>query len=117
MPSPYRGTVAFAVTIRERRGCLHENPPPSPGSRYAVRLGGLPLPADVIVLAIRWYLRFGLSYRDVEELLTERGVKVDHVTTYRWVLRFAPLLADAGHAATPWVTASFGSSTSAGLGV
>jgi len=49
----------------------------------------------VIVLAVRWYLRFGLSYRDVEELLTERGVEVDHVTVYRWVLRFAPLLAEA----------------------
>jgi IS6 family transposase len=34
----------------------------------------------VIVLAVRWYLRFGLSYRDVEELLTERGVEVNHVT-------------------------------------
>jgi transposase-like protein len=41
------------------------------------------------------HLRFGLSYRDVEELLTERGVQVDHVTIYRWVLRFTPLLADA----------------------
>jgi transposase-like protein len=50
---------------------------------------------EVIVLAVRWYLRFGLSYRDVEELLTERGVQVDHVTVYRWVLRFTPLLAEA----------------------
>jgi hypothetical protein len=47
------------------------------------------------VLAVRWYLRFGLSYRDVEELLTEGGVQVDHVTIYRWVQRFTPLLADA----------------------
>jgi transposase-like protein len=49
----------------------------------------------VIVVAVGWYLRFGLSYRDVEELLAERGVQVDHVTVYRWVQRFAPLLADA----------------------
>ena len=49
----------------------------------------------MIVVAVRWYLRFGLSYRDVEELLAERGVVVDHVTVYRWVLRFTPLLADA----------------------
>jgi transposase-like protein len=49
----------------------------------------------VIVLAVRWYLRFGLSYRDVEELLAERGIEVDHVTIYRWVLRFTPLLAEA----------------------
>jgi hypothetical protein len=49
----------------------------------------------VIVLAVRWYLRFRLSHRDVEELLAERGVEVDHVTVYRWVLRFTPLLVDA----------------------
>jgi len=49
----------------------------------------------VIVLAVRWYLRFGLSYRDIEELLIEQGIEVDHVTVYRWVLRFTPLLADA----------------------
>jgi IS6 family transposase len=47
------------------------------------------------LLAVRWYLRFGLSYRDVEELLAERGINVDHVTIHRWVLRFSPLLADA----------------------
>jgi len=45
--------------------------------------------------AVRWYLRYGLSYRDVEELLTERGIEVDHVTIYRWVQRFTPLLIDA----------------------
>ncbi len=39
----------------------------------------------MIVLAVRWYVRFGLSYRDVEELLTERGIEVDHVTVFRWV--------------------------------
>jgi transposase-like protein len=56
---------------------------------------GFRFPPEVIVVAVRWYLRFGLSYRDVEELLTERGVEVDHVTVYRWVQRFTPLLADA----------------------
>jgi transposase-like protein len=49
----------------------------------------------VIVVAVRWYLRYGLSYRDIEELLAERGTEVDHVSVYRWVQRFAPLLADA----------------------
>jgi transposase-like protein len=49
----------------------------------------------VIVVAVRWYLRYGLSYRDVEELLVERGIDVDHVTVYRWVQRFTPLLVDA----------------------
>ena len=52
-------------------------------------------PAETIVLAVRWYLRYGLSYRDVEELLAERGIDVDHVTVHRWVQRFTPLLADA----------------------
>jgi transposase-like protein len=56
---------------------------------------GFRFPSDVIMLAVRWYLRFGLSYRDVEELLAERGVEVDHVTVYRWVQRFTPLLTEA----------------------
>jgi IS6 family transposase len=45
-------------------------------------------PREVISVAVRWYLRYGLSYRDVEELLAERGGTVDHVTVYRWVQRF-----------------------------
>ena len=47
------------------------------------------------MLAVRWYLRFGLSYRDLEELLAERGIDVDHVSLFRWVQRFTPLLVDA----------------------
>jgi transposase-like protein len=47
---------------------------------------------EVILLAIGWYLRFSLSYRDVEELLAERGLSVDHVTVWRWVQRYAPEL-------------------------
>ncbi len=62
-----------------------------PGSGFA----GFRFPPEIIVLAVRWYLRFGLSYRDVEELLAERGIEVDHVTVFRWVQRFTPLLADA----------------------
>jgi hypothetical protein len=53
----------------------------------------------VIVVAVRWYLRYGLSYRDVEELLAERGITVDHVTIYRWGQRFTPLLIDAANPA------------------
>ncbi len=44
---------------------------------------------------MRWYLRYGLSYRDVEKLLAERGVDVDHVTIYRWVQRFTPEFVEA----------------------
>ncbi|HKR48793.1 MAG TPA: hypothetical protein VJT72_04285 [Pseudonocardiaceae bacterium] len=39
---------------------------------------GFRFPPEVITLAVRWYLRFGLSYRDVKELLAERGITVDH---------------------------------------
>jgi transposase, IS6 family len=46
----------------------------------------------VILLAVRWYLRYSLSYRDLEELLAERGIEVDHVTVFRWVQRFTPEL-------------------------
>jgi transposase-like protein len=49
----------------------------------------------VIAVAVRWYLRFGLSYRDVGELLAERGIDVDHVTIYRWVQTFTPEFIDA----------------------
>jgi transposase-like protein len=49
---------------------------------------GFRFPPEVISVAVRWYLRYGLSYRDVEELLAERGVTVDHVTIYWWVQRF-----------------------------
>ena len=57
---------------------------------------GFRFPPEVIVVANRWHLRFGLSYRDVEQLPLERGIEVDHVTVYRWVRRFTPLLFDAG---------------------
>ena len=68
--------------VRSRRGC---------GRRVVVpcsAFAGYRFPPDMILLAVRWYLRFGLppsrpvafSYRDVEELLAERGVTVDHVT-------------------------------------
>jgi transposase-like protein len=53
----------------------------------------------VIAVAVRWYLRYGLSYRDVEELLAERGIDVDHVTVYRWVQRFTPEFLDAARPA------------------
>ena len=47
---------------------------------------------EIIVLCVRWYLRFSLSYRDLEELMTERGLSVDHTTVWRWVQRYAPEL-------------------------
>jgi transposase-like protein len=60
-----------------------------------VSFAGYRFPPDLVLLAVRWYLRYGFSYRDVEELLAERGIDVDHVTIYRWVQRFTPLVIDA----------------------
>jgi len=48
--------------------------------------------AEIILCAVRWDLRYALSYRDVEELLRERGVSIDHTTVFRWVQRYAPEL-------------------------
>src|ERR1700730_12305716 len=81
-----RGAVALAdrdrggeaIRMRRRRSC----PEVQPG---APAFAGYRFPSEVILLAVRWYLRFGLSYRDLEELLAERGIEVDHVTLYRWV--------------------------------
>src|SRR6516164_4561823 len=47
---------------------------------------------DIILLCVRWYLRYSLSYRDLEEIMAERGLSVDHSTIARWVLRYAPVL-------------------------
>src|SRR6266699_2401966 len=77
----------------ETMGMRSRRSSPVPATRSA--FAGFRFPPEVIVVAVRWYLRFNLSYRDVEELLVERGVEVDHVTVYRWVQRFTPLLADA----------------------
>jgi transposase-like protein len=48
--------------------------------------------ADIILLNVRWYCKYALSYRDLEEMMQERGVEVDHSTINRWVLKYAPEL-------------------------
>ena len=68
------------------RGRRETGPATAPGTSSV--FAGFRLPREVISVAVRWYLRYGLSYRDVEELLAERGVTIDHVTVYRWVQRF-----------------------------
>jgi IS6 family transposase len=66
-------------------------PPPDP----AVGVRRVPIPAGRDHRRVRRSLRYSPFYRDVEELLAERGIEVDHVTVHRWVQRFTPLLADA----------------------
>jgi transposase, IS6 family len=58
----------------------------------AERFRGRHFPQEIIVLCVRWYLRYCLSYRDLEEMMAERGVDVDHSTIARWVVHYAPLL-------------------------
>src|SRR5262245_62690393 len=52
---------------------------------------------DIILTCVRWYLAYPLSYRQVEELMEERGVSVDHATINRWVLKYSSQLEDAFH--------------------
>ena len=56
---------------------------------HARAFRGFRFPAEVILWAVRWYLQFPISYRDLERMLTDRGVAVDHTTMYRRVQRFA----------------------------
>jgi transposase-like protein len=90
------GTVALTDLLSggdgvrmKRRRCVAQS------TQLSAAFTGFRFPPEVILLAVRWYLRFGLSYRDLEELLGERGVEVDHFTLHRWVQRFTPLLIDA----------------------
>src|SRR4051812_9673558 len=45
---------------------------------------------EIVLWAVRWYCRYGVSYRDLEQMMGERGVSVDHSTIYRWVQKYAP---------------------------
>ena len=62
---------------------MKRSSPSRPWSAPKLAFAGFRFPSEVIVVAVRWYLRYNLSYRDVEELLAERGVEVDHVTVFR----------------------------------
>ena len=83
-----RSVVGKAVFMKLHQGCRVKHVGLS-------AFAGFRFPPGVIMLTVRWFLRYNLSYRDLEELLAERGVDVDHVTLYRWVQRFTPLLIDA----------------------
>jgi transposase, IS6 family len=74
---------------------MNRRRPRSPVQQLGSGFAGFGFPPEVILIAVRWYLRYGLSYRDLEELLAERGIEVDQVTLFRWVQRITPLLVDA----------------------
>ena len=63
----------------------------------AVSFKGAHFPQDIILMGVRWYLAYPLSYRHVEELMEERGVPVDHATIQRWVVKYSPQLEEAFH--------------------
>ena len=68
---------------------------------------GVHHPKSVILYAVFFYLRYAVSYRDLEEIMAERGVRVDHATLNRWVVKFSPLIAARAQArkrstATSW---------------
>jgi len=63
----------------------------------AISFKGAHFPPDIILMGVRWYVAYPLSYRHVEELLEERGVPIDHATIQRWVVTYSPLLEEAFH--------------------
>ena len=63
----------------------------------AVSFKGAHFPQDIILMGVRWYVAYPLSYRHVEELMEERGISVDHATIQRWVVKYSPQLEEAFH--------------------
>ncbi len=59
------------------------------------RFKGSNFPKCIVLQAIYWYLRYALSYRDIEELMIERGVNIDHSTVHRWVVKYTEMLEEA----------------------
>jgi putative transposase len=63
----------------------------------AISFKGVHFPQDIILMGVRWYVAYPLSYRHVEELMEERGVLLDHATIQRWVVKYSPQLEEAFH--------------------
>ena len=57
-----------------------------------LKMKGMRFPKEIILVCIRWYAAYALSYRNLEEMMLERGVSVDHSTVNRWAIRFLPVL-------------------------
>jgi len=57
-----------------------------------ISFAGKQFPKDIILMAVRWYVAYPLSYRNIEELMDERNVTVDHATVNRWVIEYSPKL-------------------------
>src|SRR4051812_23238776 len=107
MPSPQITGAGLVAKFWRLRLVEHASPWVPPRRRGPMILNGLveklkrrskddfkgrPFEAALILQAVSWYLRYPLSYRDIEELFLERGLEVDHATLNRWVLAYAPLI-------------------------
>src|SRR6516162_4156820 len=80
-----RGSVANASVTKSPY-----KPDPVLGGVWMFR--GRHYDRSIILLCVRWYLAYGLSLRDLEEMMAERGISVDHATIHRWVIRYSPEL-------------------------
>src|SRR3954449_7901652 len=85
-----RGTVALVGSVGRDNDRMITS-----SSASSSAPAGYRFPREVIAVAVRWYLRYGLCYRDVEELLAERGIDIDHVTVHRRVQTFTAEFIDA----------------------
>ena len=63
----------------------------------AISFKGAHFPHDIILMSVRWYVAYPLSYRPVEELMGERGMPIDHATIQRWVVKYSPQLEETLH--------------------
>src|SRR5262245_40840355 len=93
--------VGFVANLHVRRFVLWSLPVTYGAQRgrttMAISFKGAHFPQDIILMGVRWYVAYPLSYRHVEELMQERGVPVDHATIQRWVVKYSPLLEAAFH--------------------
>src|SRR5262252_11117793 len=95
------GGKGFVAKLHLRRFVLWSLPVTYGAQRgratMAISFKGAHFPPDIILMGVRWYVAYPLSYRHVEELLEERGVPIDHATIQRWVVKYSPLLEEAFH--------------------
>jgi putative transposase len=69
----------------------------SPEGKIMISFKGAHFVKDIILTCVRWYLAYPLSYRQLEELMEERGVPIDHATIQHWVVKYNPQLEEAFH--------------------
>jgi putative transposase len=89
---PGQPTHFGSVVLANVDGPIRQTTAPGPGQIDILDFKGMRFPIDVIMVCIRWYAAYPLSYRHLEEMMEERGVSVDHSSINRWAIRFLPLI-------------------------